>query len=466
MDTNIVTGLAQAEETTWFLVAEATEGKGEAKKENAPESAALEASVACATSLPTTKYITEAPACQVSAIPVFDLAPNNITLEEIEVVIADAARKRIESAHRDVEDTRDRIERECTAREKTLQAMQERVSQIQAALDGLAGERAAMDSRARAFLGGDELNATLGQIHLAFNARQLELEDALATARTDEVDAQAEIQAADVSDALEQQLAEQELERLESAAPEVAQALQQAAAVSQIIASAQQAIQDGMLRDAAALIEQAKKANADAFGSTFVGVYTERSRSAQGTAEDQSAAIGKLERALANAQKAQLARDLVARLNTACELPGAFKRIKQIQDEASAAGVADKVASAVARAEQVARRAANERFAQARPIADHLVAEGYVPVVGDGRIEAWKLASRSSSAVSNGNDSSWVLDRILVLRANGVWATEKPRVSITRKSLAPYVKHSRWYRTWASNRKTGAERNAASDPAS
>jgi hypothetical protein len=333
--------------------------------------------------------------------------------------------------------------------------MQERASQIQATLDGLAGERAAMEGRARVFFGGDALRATLGQIHLAFNARQLELEDALATARTDAVDAQAEIEAAGVSDALELQLAEQEFERLESAAPEVAQALQRAAAISQIIASARQAIQDGMLHDAAALIEQAKKTNADPLASRFVR--------AQGTAGDQSAAIGELDRALAEAHKAQLARDLIARLNKTCDRPGAFKRIKQIEEEAATAGVADQVASAAAQAEQVARRAANERFAQARPIADHLVVEGYVPVVGDGRIEAWKLTSHNIHSHSRGNEGSWVLDRILVLRANGEWVTEKPRVPVTRKTLTPYVKRSRWYRAWCSNRKTGAQRNAASE---
>jgi hypothetical protein len=41
-----------------------------------------------------------------------------------------------------------------------------------------------------------------------------------------------------------------------------------------------------------------------------------------------------------------------------------------------------------------------------------------------------------------------MLDHVLVLRANGVWATEKPRVAVTRKELAPHAKRSRWYHAW------------------
>jgi hypothetical protein len=209
--------------------------------------------------------------------------------------------------------------------------------------------------------------------------------------------------------------------------------------VSQILASAHQAIRDGMLRDAATLIEHAKKLNAD------------------------SAATVELEYALAEARKTQAACDLIARLKTNLEQSGALRRITQVLDEAAAAGVADQVASAAAQAHQVARHAANERFAQARPIADHLVAEGFVAVVGDGRIEAWKPVSRNGNSVAGKNDSEWTLDHILVLRTNGAWVTEKPRVSVTRKSLTPRVTRSRWYRAWASSRMTGAQPDAATD---
>ena len=77
---------------------------GEAEKENAPELAALEASfVACATIQSTTEYTTESVECQAIATP---------TLEEIELAIAGAARTRIQAAHRELQDTRGRLERE------------------------------------------------------------------------------------------------------------------------------------------------------------------------------------------------------------------------------------------------------------------------------------------------------------------------------------------------------------------
>ncbi len=416
-------------ETTLVLVEETTE-ENAAQKENVPESAALGTlAVACATVPSTIQYSTEPVACQVVAIP---------TLEEIEAVIADAARKRIESAHREMDDTRGRIEREQFARETTLQAMQERVRNIQASLDGLASERAELEKRARTFLSGDQLNTTLGQIHLAFNARQLELEDALATAKTDEVEAQEEVQTASVSDALELQLAQQELEKLESSAPKVAQAIKLAESAGQIIAAARQAVSDGMLRDAAALLDQAKAANAD------------------------SNVIAEVEQQLAEAKRDEVVRDLVARIHANADQPGAIKRIREMIQEAETAGVADKVTPYAEGAMQIARNAANARFAQARPIADHLVKEGFVPVIGDGRIEAWTMLSRNGDSNAE-RQATWVLDHILSLRGNGEWRTEKPRVPVTRKTLSPRVMRSRWYHEWVALQDSSTSDSASTD---
>ena len=396
---------------------------GKAEKENAPELAALRTLVAFATSEPTTEYSTEQSTCQIVAIP---------TLDEIELAIAGAARIRIQTAHRDLQDTRGRIERERAAREVALKAIQERVGQTQAALDGLAGERKATEQRARAFLGGDELQAMLGKIHLAFNARQLELKDALAVAKTDEVEAQTEVQAANVSDALELQLAEQELERLESAAPDVAQVVRLEETAGEKLALAAQAVQDGLLRDAAVLLEQARAGNAD------------------------PEKIAGVEQALAQAQQDELARDLIARLNANADQPGAVRRIRSMMDGAEFASVVDKVQPFAKRALQVARDAANARYAQARPIADHLASEGFVPVVGDGRIEAWKQVSRNGTMIADErrattqNSTVWMLDHVLVLRGNAEWVTEKPSNPVTSKELPPRVRHSRWFRAVAS----------------
>ena len=125
----------------------------EEEKKNAPELTALEASeVAFATNQSTTEYSTELPVCQIATAP---------TLEEIEHDIAAAAQQRIEAALRDLTETRARIERERNARDTALQAAQERASKTRAELDGLTGERAEMERRAKTFLAGDALKATI-----------------------------------------------------------------------------------------------------------------------------------------------------------------------------------------------------------------------------------------------------------------------------------------------------------------
>ena len=392
------------EQTTQFVVVEAEE------KENAPEFAAHGTLVAFATALPTTKYSTEPSRCQAAPIP---------TLEEIEAIITGAARQRIETTYREVEDTRARIQRERTAREVAIGVIQDRVSQIKAALAGLEDERAKMEERARAFLAGEELKAVLEKIHLAFNAKQLELETALTTIEIAAAEARVEVEASSVTDALELQLVEQELERLEGVAPEVANSVRLTATAAEKLAAALQALQEGMIQDAEVVLEQAKAGNSD------------------------PAQIAEVEQALAEAGRSKLARDLIARVSANPDQLGAVRRIHQLMEEARQAGVADQVAPFANKALDAARDGANARFAQARPIADHLATEGYIPVVGDGRIEVWKEVSR------NGNGVGWSLDRILNLRGQEGWVTETPRNPITRKELPPRVRHSRWFRNTA-----------------
>ncbi len=392
------------EQTTQFVVVEAE------AKENAPELAAHGTLVAFATIAPTTEYSTEQSTCQVAPIP---------TLEEIEAIITGAARQRIETTYREAEDTRARIERERTAREVAIGAIEDRVSQTKAALAGLADERAKMEERARAFLAGEELKAVLEKIHLAFNAKQLELETALTTIEIAAAEARVEVEASSVTDALELQLVEQELERLEGVAPEVASSVRLTATAAEKLAAALQALQEGMIQNAEVLLEQAKAGNAD------------------------PARIAEVEQALGEARKSKFVRDLIARVSANRDQLGAVRRIHQLMEEARQAGVADQVAPFANKALDAARDAANARFAQARPIADHLAAEGFIPVVGDGRIEVWKEVSR------NGNSIGWLLDRILTLRGQEGWVTETPRNPITRKELPPRVRHSRWFRNTA-----------------
>ena len=412
------TTMLVCETPTLPIVAASEEGE----KENAPESAALGTfTVACATDLSTTEYSTEPPACQIATAP---------TLEEIESEIAAAARQRIEAALRDLNETRARIERERNARESALKAMQERANKTRAELDGLAGERTAMERRAQTFLTGDALQATLEKIHLAFNVRQLELEDELAVAEADAQEMQTQIQAALISDSLELQLAEQYLAQLETAAPDVANAVRLVATAQENLIAARQAVNDGLLHNAEVLLVKAKAGNAE------------------------PTQIGEVEQMLAAARKDQTIRDLIARINAICDQPGAVRRIKQLWDEAETAGIANQVASVANRAFEAARRAINARYAQARPISDHLVTEGFLPVVGDGRIEAWKSVARHTNSLGTESDNTWELDHVVSLRANGVWRTEKPRVAVTRKDLPPRAKRSRWYHAWVSAQST------------
>jgi hypothetical protein len=401
-------------ETSTLPIVVACEEEG---KKNAPELAALEASVAFATIESTTEYSTEMPACQIAVAP---------TLKEIESEIAAAAQQRIAAALRDLNETRARIERERDARDTALQAAQERANMTRAELDGLAGERAEMERRAQTFLVGDALKATIEKIHLAFNVRQLELEDALALAEADAQEVQTQIQAALISDALELQLAEEYLAQLETAAPEVATNVRLVATAQENLAAALQAVKDGLLHDAEVLLVKAKAGNAD------------------------SARAAEAEKILAEARQAKLAHDFVARINAIGAQPGAVRHIRRLIEDAERAGVESLITPHANCALQAARHAANARYAQARPIADHLASEGCVPVVGDGRVEAWKEISRNSASTrfdarsAAQRSTAWTLDRVMVLRGES-WKTETPRVPVTRRELPKRVQNSRWF---------------------
>jgi hypothetical protein len=361
--------------------------------------------VAFATVQSQTEYSTELPARQIATAP---------TLEEIERDIVAAARQRIEAALHDLNDTRARIERERSARDASLKTAQERANKARAELDGLAGERGEMERRAQTFFTGDALKATIQKIHLAFNVRQLELEDTLALADADAQEVQTQTQAALISDALELQLAEEYLAQLETAAPEVATDVRLAETAEENLAAALQAVKEGLLHDAEVLLAKAKAGNAD------------------------PARVAEAEEILAEAQQTKIAHDFVARINAIGDQPGAVRRIRRLAEEVERAGVASLVTPHANRALEAARHAATARYAQARPIADHLASEGFVPVVGDGRIEAWREISR------NGHGTAWTLDRVMVLRGES-WKTETPRVPVTSRELPKRVQNSRWF---------------------
>ncbi len=377
------------------------------EKKNAQEFVALEASsVAFTTGLQQPKCTTDVPACQIAVLP---------TLDEIEREIASAARGRIETALCEVNEARERIELERSERALALKTADERVSALQSQLNALEGERAAMEQRAKIFLSGDTLKSTMSNIHLAINVRQLELEDSLATAQANAQEIVTEIEATAVTDALELQFAEQNLEQLEAAAPDVASRVRLAASAADNIAAARQTAIDGRLAEARSFLDKAKDGNADF---------------------DQ---IEEVEQLLAEAEQKHIANDLIKRMDAVVDQSGAVRRIRKLIAEATSQGVGDRIERHAARALRAARKAANARFAQARPIAEHLVDEGLVPFVGDGRIEAWLEIAK------NGHGPTWTLDRVLVLR-EGVWNTKKPSVPITSHEPPEPLKRSQWFR--------------------
>ncbi len=377
------------------------------EKKNAQEFVALKASsVAIATANQQSEYSMEGVACQIAVLP---------TLDEIEREIASAARRRIEIALRELNETRDRIELERSKRGSALTTADERVTALQSQLDALEGDRAAMEQRAKIFLKGESLTATMSNIHLAINVRQLELEDSLATAKANAQEIETEIEATAVTDGLELQFAEQNLEQLEAAAPDVAMQVRLAASAADNIAAARQSALDGRLAEARTLLGKAIEGNAD------------------------SGHLAEVEQLLAEADRNQIANDLIKRMDAVVDQNGAVRRIRKLIAEAASRGVGDRVDRHGARALRAARTAANARFAQARPIAEHLVDEGLIPCVGDGRIEGWKEIPK------NGHAASWSLDRVMVLQ-DGVWNTKKPSVAITSNEPPERLKRSQWFR--------------------
>lgn len=395
-------------EKTPIFSGETTEEERMLEQKDAQGLLSLGASlVACATHSSTNEYTTETDACQANPLP---------SLGEIEMILAGAAREKLEKAYRDLQDTRARLVREQVAREKALHSAQERADLAKEGLDRLTSERTTLEEKAHAFIGGESLQLVLGKIHLAINAKQLDLEKTLAEAEGEVAEAQLESQAAEVAGALELELTEQEVQRLEARAPDIAQAVHLALAATQNLAAARQAILEGRLTDAAQLLELAKSGSADAVK------------------------LAEAETELNGAQKKELARSLIDRIYARTDQPGATRRIYKLMEEAKQDGVAEQVAPFANKALKIARDAANARFSQARPIADHLASEGYVPVIGDGRIEAWREIER------NGKGAYWKLERILCLRGEAGWVTETLRNPVTQKGLPAKIRHSRWYR--------------------
>ncbi len=341
--------------------------------------------------------------CQDFSEAILENAP--MSFADIEAQIANAARKRIEDAERAIVDARARQERERHAREIALDAAQIRVADAHRAVETIDAQTATLRAQAEQFMRGDALAAMLAQIAAAADVARGNAEAACNNAEAERDEIIGEIKTARLADALELQLLEQDVERWQAAAPDVAEQMRRAADAEKLARRALDAAQRGEIKYATRALNDART---------------------NGLAGDAAAS---LDGVIASAKNAKALRDLKARAEralTEADQVGAVGKIAQVERDAKAAGVAgDKwFARTIAAAYKAARAAKHARRAQAQPLARHLEGQGLIAVVGDGRIEAWHDAS-------NGHHQ-WMLDRVLALRG-GEWQTTTPRVPVVRK---------------------------------
>jgi hypothetical protein len=334
-----------------------------------------------------------------------------LPLAVIEERIRDAAQARIESAHQALAEADARIEGEQATREKWIAEARGGVTDLQQQLQGLAAQRETLEQRAQVFLVADERKEMLAQIHLTFNARQLELEGALDQANCDLDALDADHQAQLLVEALELQLLRGDIETLEQTAPDVADQMRLARDAQANVERAIHLAQEGAVADAEKTLALARAGGAD------------------------EARITEAERVLADAKRRLATRELIARIQGVLpELPGAVGRLKRLRQEANSAGVLPRVESFLNRALHQARTAASARYREAALHAEHLTGQGLVPCIGDGRMEAWKPAG-----------NKWLLVEVWNLRDN-TWVGTKPRVRLIRETLPRRMRKSRWYR--------------------
>jgi hypothetical protein len=375
--------------------------ESEAQAAQGSASAQAGAQVFTADGTPTLDSCQEFPGA-VSEIPPMSFA-------DIEAAIANAARQRIENAARAIVDARERIEREHRAREAALDAAQVRVGDARRAVEAVDEKHAATARRVETFVADADERAMLLAALDAVAARERTVaNDALAEAESMRDEAIGEIKAARLADALELQLLEQDTERWQAAAPDVAAQMRRADDAEKFARRAMDAVQRGDVKAAERALNDART---------------------NGLPEDHAATLAGV---IASAKNAKALRDLHARAErvlTAAEQIGAVGKIAQVERDAARMGVANDKAikRLIVAAYKQARAAKQARRAQAQPLAKHIEDEGLIAVVADGRIEGWK-------STSNGHGAQWTLDSVILFNEKyAVWVTETPRVPVIRK---------------------------------
>jgi|GEM_PF-867378 hypothetical protein len=345
--------------------------------------------------------------CQEFPGAVSEIPP--MSFADIESAIANAARQRIENAEHAIIDARERQAHDHQAREAASDAAQVRVADMQAALEAVDKKHAEMSRRVEMFIAdADERATLLAALDAVAAHERTAAKDALADAESVRDEAIGEIKAARFADALELQLLEQDVERWQSAAPDVAAQMRCAADAEESARRAMDAAQRCDVKTAERALNDAR---------------------ANGLPDDHAATLAGV---IASAKNVKALRDLhvrAERVLTEAERIGAIGKIARIERDAAQLGAANDKAfkHLIVAAYKKARAAKQARRAQAQPLARHLESEGLIATIRDGRIEGWKNTA-------NGHGPQWTLDRVMIFDEQyAVWVTETPRVSVVRK---------------------------------
>lgn len=366
-----------------------------------------------------TQALAETNASAVSRQPIYIIAdapcqdpePEILPLAQIAQQLRDAATRKLMDSHNALNETQTRIAYERAQREQQIEIARATLAVLETQLANLDSERAQYEKSAQVFLNGSEREQMLAQLHLSFNARQLELERQLQTAQNELANLNYEHYAAIIGEELELQLLGADIETLQQAAPDVAQHIEQEFAAPLHLERALAFAREGQIADAELELQHARS-----------GKLSEIE-------------IAAAENAVNEAKRRAHARELIAEIQ-AIETgnAGAIAQLKRIAQRAETIGVTTNVASFLNRALKLARNSAIERYREATIQADYLASQGFIPCVGDGRIESWQHTKQG-----------WTLVEVWSYQ-QGVWVGHQPRARVTRTDIPRRVRRSRWYR--------------------
>jgi len=354
---------------------------------------------------------TDDTACQPNDTAFQAREPRILPLPDIAQQLRDAAIQRLAQAHQALQEAETRIARERARREQQLEIARATLAVVEQQSSNLEQERATYEKQAHTFLAGAAREQMLAQIHLSFNAREFELEAQMQEAQRALAELNYEHYAAIIGEELELQLWGSDIETLQQVAPDAAAQVEREQNASQHLANALQFAHSGAIADAERELDLARSGK---------------------LAETEFAAA---ETAIADAKRRAVAREIIAAIQAVSgELPGATAQLKRLAQRAREQNVYANVESFLHRALKQARTAAAARYREAVLHADYLAEQGYIPCVGDGRIEVWQQTQHG-----------WTLVQMLTYQQD-CWVTHHPRARVTRTDIPRRVKRSPWYR--------------------